>query len=190
MGRAQRARLTHEPRRTHMDQHNRPYKCGFADCPFTTKGFGSEGELRRHVNSVHKRLNVPCPVPGCSYSCARKDNLQGHIKRRHKDRIPEDSATLQGSRNSPAGYQDIDLSRKASPADRVDVAGHGTRKRRHSQEGASSSQGVGSVNELREVQEENKKLKRKVETLERELELSKKREETLFDVIRKYTEQP
>jgi len=57
-------------------------------------------------------------------------------------------------------------------------------------ERTSSSEDADFTNEeLRGFQEENKKLRRKIGALERELELSKKREETLFDVIRKYTEQ-
>lgn len=192
MRRTQKGVLIHEPGRMHMDRHNRPYKCEFADCPHT-KGFGSRGELKRHMNSVHNRLNLPCPVPACSYSCARKDNLQDHVNRQHKDRMPEDPATLLGDRNSPAGDQDIlnsNFSRRASPADQVDVTVHSTRKRRRIQEGTLSLENAGSASEeLRGLQEENEKLRRKVGALERELEVSRKREETLFEVIRKYTKQ-
>lgn len=173
-----------------MDRHNRPYKCESANC-LHTKGFGSKGELKRHINSVHKQTNLLCPVADCSYSCARKDNLQDHINRQHKDRIPEDPATPQGDRNSPPGNQDIpssDFSRQASPADRVDVTVRSARKRRRMPDNTMSPENADSANEeLHGLRKENKRLRQENGALKRELELSKKKEETLFDVIRKCT---
>jgi hypothetical protein len=163
-----------------MDRHNRPYMCESANCRYT-KGFGSRGELKRHINSVHKQTNLFCSVTGCSYSCPRKDNLQDHINRRHKDHILEHPATPQGDRNSPAGNQDIpssDFSRQASPADQVDVTVRSARKRRRMPDYTMSLENAGSTNEeLYGLREENKKLRQENGALERELELYKKRED-------------
>ena len=184
-----------------MDQHNRPYKCTVAGCTHPN-GFGSTGELKRHKNSVHKQFNsfFYCPVPGCSRSSSssnknpfsRKDNRQEHINRQHKDLFPKHPTGLEGGSNPPPGNQDIpnsDLSEWANPADQVNVTVRGTRKRRRLPERTLSPENADSTNEeLHGLREENKKLKREIEGLKCELELSKKRGETLVDVIKHYTE--
>jgi hypothetical protein len=178
-----------------MDRHNRPYKCDFINCAHTT-GFGSKGELKRHIDGVHKQPNLSCPVAGCLYSCSRKDNLRDHMNRRHQDRIHERPSTLERDFNSPARNQDIshtDTNRMESP---VGVTVREPRKRKRTHEGALSLRSVRSANgEFHGLQEENEKLRRKIEALERkleasecELESSRKKEETLFEVIRKFTQ--
>jgi hypothetical protein len=178
-----------------MDRHNRPYKCESANCSHKG-GFGSKGELKRHITSKHtskdEQPKFICPVPDCSYSCARKDHLRDHTNRQHKERTPEELATLEANRNSPAGIQNIPdpaPSSRESPADQVDVTVRSARKRRRMPDRSLSPENTDSANEdLHGLQEENKRLRRENEALVREVESYKKREETLFDVIRKYTQ--
>lgn len=169
-----------------MDRHNRPYRCEEVGC-HVTRGFGSKGELTRHINSVHEKRVRQCPEPGCSYSCPRKDNLQEHITRIHRNRIPEQPDTLQGVRIFPTGDQSLsisDFSGRASPANQVDVTVRGTRKRRRGLEPALSLENTDSVNEdRRDLQEEIEDLRRKLVAAEREIELYKKMEKIYLATI-------
>lgn len=173
-----------------MDRHSRPYKCAVVGCAHQN-GFGSQGDLKRHENSVHKQSNLFCPVPGCSRSSlssndkpfSREDNLQDHIKRQHKDLPPKHVAGPQGGGNSLAGNQDVvnpNLSRQASPAGEVDERVRGTRKRRRLWARTMSSENPDSAKEdPHELEEENNKLRKRIWDLEHELKLSKERAEKL-----------
>ena len=56
--------------------------------PGCMKSFGGgrrirQGNLRRHMESVHGRRTWPCSVPGCGRVYRRKDTLQIHMRQHH-----------------------------------------------------------------------------------------------------------
>jgi hypothetical protein len=63
--------------------HARRYPCQFEGC--TTRPFGSHGDLKRHVASVHAPKDRPCPVVFCERVFSRKDHLRRHIRRTHPE---------------------------------------------------------------------------------------------------------
>lgn len=169
-----------------MDRrHDRPYRCQYPGCSHQ-RGFGSKGELTRHINSVHKRTKISCPVEGCSYACPRKDNLQDHIVRQHKDIVPEHSLALNTIRGSPSIGQDAFsselLGQENNPANEVTMNVHNANEQGHEPEVQDPASG-----DIRELQEENRRLKSEMEALKKELESSKEKEQTLFKIIKTYT---
>lgn len=67
-----------------------------------TKGFGSAGDLKRHLRSIHGQgaHSLVCPIAGCKRSqrgFSRRDNLSEYLKRVHKvgkDTVPEMTISL------------------------------------------------------------------------------------------------
>ncbi|KAJ5737323.1 uncharacterized protein N7483_002448 [Penicillium malachiteum] len=77
---------------THMDKHERPYKCPDLECKWATKGFTYPGGLVRHRQDAHKKTtetknNLFCHHTGCKRSkrnpFKRNGNLQNHMRRCH-----------------------------------------------------------------------------------------------------------
>lgn len=92
---------------------------------------------------------------------------------------------------SPQHYLNSNLSGLESSANLMQAAVAGTGKRRRLEKSRLPLENANSANEeLHRLQEDSEELRRKVRDLELELELSKKREETLFEVISKCTKQP
>ncbi|KAH0565462.1 hypothetical protein GP486_001143 [Trichoglossum hirsutum] len=78
-----------------MDKHDRPYKCMVPTCS-QLRGFTYENGLKKHEREVHKLHMEPgdglyCPHPNCVRSegrakpFGRKENLDDHLRRKHKD---------------------------------------------------------------------------------------------------------
>lgn len=42
-----------EDRDKHINQHERPFRCSFEECPYATLGYGTELELKRHEKKSH-----------------------------------------------------------------------------------------------------------------------------------------
>lgn len=42
-----------EDRDKHINQHERPFRCSFEECPYATLGYGTEIELKRHEKKSH-----------------------------------------------------------------------------------------------------------------------------------------
>lgn len=42
-----------EDRDKHINQHERPFRCSFEECPYATLGYGTEIELKRHEKTSH-----------------------------------------------------------------------------------------------------------------------------------------
>jgi hypothetical protein len=194
-----------------MDKHNRPYKCGAAECTLLN-GFSSKGDLERHRRTKHTHL-LPdevtthpsnhvffCPEPTCSRSSSsaiknpfsRKDGRNEHVKRMHKELfpnnlfdIPQGSDLTANAQHTPSSSSGSDIS-----AGQVDASVSSTRKRRRLKKSMVSTESTVDTNEghsgaLKEVE----LLKRKMRDLENELDSSRKREATLFEVITKFTKQ-
>ncbi|PVI05156.1 hypothetical protein DM02DRAFT_668617 [Periconia macrospinosa] len=176
--------------RTHMDQHDRPFKCDVTDCTHID-GFSTRGELKRHVNSLHKKGTIYCTVPTCPRSSSsggnnpfsRKDNLQDHMIRKHPNhRSPTKTADMkEGSGDAPDDDKEMEehesSGSKSAFGSGAEQPFRGTRKRRRfmKREPSSAESNNGGLNdELRELREENKILKR-------ELELYKKMVEKLLE---------
>ena len=156
--------VTDEFLRIHMNKHNRPFKCGVAGCPHSS-GFSAKGDLERHKRAKHKDLFLNelgiqpsnqfcyCSEPSCRRSSSssnrnpftRTDNLQEHIKRRHKDLLPKNPVGIQESSGPAAITQALSM-----PEDSV---GHmhavmpGTRKRRRLDRSTLVSENADGVNE-------------------------------------------
>jgi len=187
-----------------MDKHGRPYKCAIADCT-RSNGFASKGDLERHKKTVHGQLLLHeattrpsnslyyCPEPSCNRSLllsnnafARKDHLQEHIKRMHKDLLPKHPASMLEGSNPTAGNQYIlnsNLSGLGSPAGQVHATVPGTGKRRRLEKRTLS------LEDADRPQEETEELRRKVRDLERKVMSYEKTVETLLDVIRNFPKQ-
>ncbi|PVF93754.1 hypothetical protein CPB86DRAFT_835821 [Serendipita vermifera] len=62
-----------------VDKHlnYRPFQCTL--CP---QNFALEYDLKRHENT-HTPVSLPCPVPECTKTYTRNDNLQRHIAQKH-----------------------------------------------------------------------------------------------------------
>lgn len=61
------------------------FKCKWEGCKYSGY-FTRETELVRHVKCVHiSPRSYLCPVAGCRKVCNRKDNLDEHLRRLHKD---------------------------------------------------------------------------------------------------------
>lgn len=99
--------------RMHKDRHEKPYECHIASCDRFKKGFGSKGELKRHINSKHPQSSASaeapseellCPILGCPRSdqpFSRKDNRDDHLKRKHPNFRPtENGASDEGPSDS------------------------------------------------------------------------------------------
>ncbi|KAL9081685.1 MAG: hypothetical protein Q9159_007126 [Coniocarpon cinnabarinum] len=98
----------------HMDKHDRPYKCPDPAC-VKLKGFTYSGGLLRHQREVHKQHGGPkdqmhCPIPFCKRNTGtgftRKENLNEHIRRVHRQPIPkepEDATPKRRERRSLRG---------------------------------------------------------------------------------------
>jgi hypothetical protein len=78
-----------------MDKHERPYKCTAPTCS-RLSGFTYEYGLKKHEREVHKLHTKPgddlyCPHPSCTRSeggarpFGRKENLDDHLRRIHRD---------------------------------------------------------------------------------------------------------
>ena len=188
-----------------MDKHGRPYKCAVADCN-RLDGFASKGDLERHKKTVHRQLLLHeattqpsnslyyCPEPSCIRSSssssnnafARKDHLQEHIKRIHKDLLPRHLASVLEGSNPTADNQYIlnsNLGRLGSPAGQVHTIVPGTGKRRRLEKRTLLLEDADGP------QEETEGLRRKVRDLERKVESYEKTVETLLDVIRNFPKQ-
>ena len=79
--------------RKHMDKHTRPYVCEEPECE-NIRGFTYSGGLLRHQREVHRQHGGPraarmCPHKDCKRSTgvgfSRKENLQEHLRRVHRD---------------------------------------------------------------------------------------------------------
>ncbi|OAL44676.1 hypothetical protein IQ07DRAFT_648893 [Pyrenochaeta sp. DS3sAY3a] len=171
----------------HMDrQHNRPYRCEEQGCT-NSRSYGSKGELKRHVDRVHKQIQHPCPVAGCSYACSRKDNLRDHVKRQHRNEFSTQAPILQGTRSSSSAERiDVVATSVEHVAPTAEEGLHvlKARKCRRGSGSSSSPSRTGSQSEdQHDLVEENKRLRRENEGLKRELELAKKRESTFFTLF-------
>ena len=80
-----------------MDKHTRPYTCEEEGCE--SRGFTYSGGLHRHQREVHNQHGGPkarcmCPYQDCKRSTgqgfSRRENLQEHIRRVHRD-IPTEN---------------------------------------------------------------------------------------------------
>ena len=198
--------VTNESCRMHMNKHNRPFKCEIASCSHSN-GFSAKGDLERHKRAKHKELFLDelaaessnlffyCPEPSCHRSSSssdrkpfiRTDNLQEHIKRRHKDLQPKHTASIIGRSIPVAVIQPFlspALSMPEDSAGQTYAAKPRTRKRRRLERETPVSQNADGVNqELDRLREETRELKKRVKDLEHDLDLSKKSEETLYNVI-------
>lgn len=76
--------------RRHTEFHERPknHKCEVVNC---RNAFRYPKDLRRH-QITHEKLIEPqrCPFSGCNRAYNRKDNLQRHMNRCHKDESVDD----------------------------------------------------------------------------------------------------
>jgi hypothetical protein len=192
-----------------MNKHDRPFRCDVAGC-LSVDGFSTKGILQRHKlkhsqtqSSGDATLsgNAPCfcPEPSCDRSSSattkkpftRKDNRDDHVKRKHK------GITLQQTSNRPG---DIILPRGAeiptapemedltSPASQMQATTLQAGKRKRVDSSASPAERTShSSCEHDNLQEENKRLKARVDNLERDLAASRKREETLIAIMAKLT---
>jgi hypothetical protein len=192
-----------------MDKHDRPYKCAAAECTLLN-GFSSKGDLERHRRTKHTRL-LPdevtthssnhvffCPEPTCDRSSssaiknpfARKDGRNEHIKRMHKNLLPSHLFSIPQGSDLTASAQHISSPSSVSDisAGQVDAPVSSTRKRRRFKKSMVSIESTVDTNEGHSgALEEVELLKRKMKDLENELESSRKREATLFEVISKLT---
>jgi hypothetical protein len=169
-------------------QHNRPYRCEEQGCK-NYRSYGSKGELKRHVDRVHKQIQHPCPVAGCSYACSRKDNLRDHVNRQHRHEFSKQAPVSQEARSSPSAERiDVVATSVEHMAPTVEVEERPsvsrTRKRRRGSGGSSSpSRTHSQSDDQHDLVEENKRLRKENEGLKRELELAKKRESTFFTLF-------
>ncbi|KAL2068815.1 hypothetical protein VTL71DRAFT_15153 [Oculimacula yallundae] len=66
----------------HSKNHERTFWCDITPCTYT-KGFVSEKDRRRHVDTVHRKSTFTCHVPGCEATFSRSDSCQRHFEERH-----------------------------------------------------------------------------------------------------------
>jgi hypothetical protein len=194
-----------------MDKHNRPYKCEAAECTLLN-GFSSKGDLERHRRAKHTHL-LPdevtthpsnhvffCSEPTCSRSSSsaiknpfsRKDGRNEHVKRMHKELLPNSLLNIPQGSDLTASAQLISSFSSVSDnsAGQVDAPVSSIRKRRRFKKSMVSTEGAVDTNEGHNgASEEVELLKRKMRDLENELESSRRREATLFEVISKFTNQ-
>ncbi|KAF2792109.1 hypothetical protein K505DRAFT_308235 [Melanomma pulvis-pyrius CBS 109.77] len=193
---------------THMNKHNRPFNCDATDCTHLN-GFSTKGLLERHKRAKHIQIlphgavtkpnsKFYCRVPSCDRSSSspsnkpftRKDNRDDHIKRKHPDLpLPPRADVLSGSLLAENSQYPLtsDRSGRDNPAEQEHAAMSSTGKRRRLEERISFPESTGFANEdCCGHREETEQLRKKVKDLEHELASSKKREDTLFDIIREY----
>lgn len=68
----------------HVKTHDRAFKCEIAGC-LHKLGFALKKDLRRHINTVHRKSTFTCHVPGCGKVFSRSDNCDRHFEERHRD---------------------------------------------------------------------------------------------------------
>ena len=56
----------------------------FHRCGLCNQGFARQADLRRHLNA-HFPGEFHCPYPGCDKSFKRKDHLNNHCEKNHRD---------------------------------------------------------------------------------------------------------
>lgn len=62
-----------------------PLVCGWMNCK-RPRPFTNEGTLIRHIRTQHiNPRSVECPKQGCSSLFSRKENMEDHVHRVHKD---------------------------------------------------------------------------------------------------------
>ena len=69
--------------RKHSKSHGRQHQCWYPSCTF---GAYQQKDVKRHINTVHGNVKIPCPVVACPYSrngprrgISRKDALKRHL---------------------------------------------------------------------------------------------------------------
>jgi hypothetical protein len=188
-----------------MNKHDRPFRCDVAGC-LNVNGFSTKGILQRHkmthsqpVSSGDVTLsgNAPCfcPEPSCDRSSSattkkpftRKDNWDDHVKRKHKGIAMRHTTHPLGDHESlldaeiPTAPEVEDL---ASPASQMQATALQAGKRKRVDSSASPAERASQSScEHDNLQEENKRLKARVDNLERDLAASRKREETLIAIM-------
>lgn len=195
-----------------MNKHNRPFNCDATDCT-RLNGFSTRALLERHKNAKHRQIfphdavtkpnNIfcYCPVPRCDRSSSlptnkpftRKDNQDDHIKRKHQYLpLSQPADVLSGSILTDNSQYPLnsDWTGLGNPAGQLYATIPSTGKRRRLGERMLLTENTGFTNEdCCSHREETEGLRKKVKDLEHELASSKKREETLFDIIREYRKQ-
>lgn len=92
---------------------------GRRQCHYCKQGFKDKSTRDRHEKGCEKnenRLLYTCPLPGCSYQIARRDNFRNHLHNMHKwdpQHILEEWKQLP-LQNSPSAVQDAFNENKAT----------------------------------------------------------------------------
>ena len=68
----------------HEDTHKdlKPYKCPSKYCRKFTEGFKSQQALNHHMY-IHRGVQIPCTVAGCSKTSPTKSYLKEHLNTKH-----------------------------------------------------------------------------------------------------------
>ena len=79
----------------HRKLHDRPYRCTVSGCGWSERGFASQGDLDKHMNTRHreqlKQYDIYyCPSQGCHREFSRRDNVKRHMKIRHGSLLGEE----------------------------------------------------------------------------------------------------
>lgn len=66
----------------HAKTHKRAFKCTVAGCD-NTLGFALPKDLRRHIDTIHRKSTFTCDFPNCGQTFSRSDNCQRHVEEKH-----------------------------------------------------------------------------------------------------------
>lgn len=82
-------------RRKHVASYEKRHKCPETGCHRSAEGFGTQADLKRHLDTVHKKGITKYRCHHCRSKTtvgSRADNFRSHLKRAHKITIgAEDS---------------------------------------------------------------------------------------------------
>jgi hypothetical protein len=81
----------------------RVFKCQWKGC-LSLNDFRREADLLRHLKTIHiSPAGYPCLLGNCNKVFGRKDHLQQHQRRRHRDALAMECAALTGSTEALEG---------------------------------------------------------------------------------------
>jgi hypothetical protein len=80
----------------HKLRHEKPFRCDVPNCPRKGLGFGTQNDLARHQQSVHRAdgIKYRCSEGACKTKqkhWPRADNFKQHLKRVHNITIEPDA---------------------------------------------------------------------------------------------------
>lgn len=66
----------------HLKSHERAFRCNITGCSHT-QGFALPKDLRRHIDTIHRKSTFTCYFPDCGEQFSRSDNCQRHFDEQH-----------------------------------------------------------------------------------------------------------